>query len=61
MITSLRVQQYLKPYKLESNNMLEFNEIITGTFTIFAIIIFNNEDTNITTIDLIVYLAGMSI
>ena len=43
---------------MESNNKLEFNEIITGTFTIFASIIFDEED-KVSTIDTLVFLAGI--
>ena len=58
MITTLRIQQILKPYKLDSNNKLEFNEIITGTFTIYASIVFNDDEDKVPTINFIVYLAG---
>ena len=58
MITALQVQKYLKPYKLDSNNKLEMNEIISGTFTIFAIIIFNDDEESVPIINFIVFLAG---
>ena len=59
MITSLRIQQILKPYHLDSNNKLEFNEIITGTFTIFSSIVFNDHEDKVSTIDTLVFLAGI--
>ena len=59
MITALKLQQTLKPYKLEDNNKLEFNEIITGAFTIFASIIFNDEENNVPTIDFLVFITGI--
>ena len=59
MVTALKLQQTLKPYKLDSNNKLEFNEIITGAFTIFASIIFKDDKSNVSTIDFLVFIAGI--
>ena len=58
MIVVLRVQQRLEPYKSSNNNKLEFNEIITGTFTIFATMIFQDKFTNQPTIDFLIFLTG---
>ena len=58
LLTALKLQYFLKPYKLDSNNNLEFNEIITGTFTVFTSIIFENEDNSVAIIDFLVFLAG---
>ena len=58
LLTALKLQYFLKPYKLDSNNRLEFNEIITGTFTVFTSIIFENEDDSVAIIDFIVFVAG---
>ena len=58
MITTLRIQKNLQPYNLESNNKLEVNEIVSGTFTIYAIIIFDDREQNVPTINLLVYVAG---
>ena len=35
MIVNLRIQQKLEPYKADENNSLEYNEILTGSLTIF--------------------------
>ena len=35
MIINLRIQQKLEPYKADENNSLEYNEILTGSLTIF--------------------------
>ena len=59
MVTALKLQQILKPYQLNSNNKLEINEIITGAFTIFASIIFNDEENNVPNIDIIIFIAGI--
>ena len=54
----LRLQKRLEPYKSNKNNKLEYNEIITGTFTIYATVIFQDTFTNQPTIDLLVFVAG---
>ena len=46
MLIILRVQHDLEPYKDDTNNKLEFNKIITGAFTIYATLIFQNEEKN---------------
>ena len=58
MIGILRIQKRFNPYKTESNNRLEFNEIITGTFTIYATMIYQDEENNQPTIDFIVFWLG---
>ena len=58
MTVALRIQQYLKPYKLDSNNKLEINEVFSGAFTIFAIIIFDDQEENVPIVDFMVFLAG---
>ena len=60
MITALKLQQVLKPYNNSSMNKLEFHEIITGAFTIFASIIFDDGDNKVPTIDFLVFVAGIS-
>ena len=55
MIGVLRIQKKLEPYKTDANNKLEFNEIITGTFTIYATMIYQDEDNNQPMIDFIVF------
>ena len=55
MIGVLRIQRKFEPYKTESNNRLEFNEIITGTFTIYATMIYQDRDKNQPTIDFVVF------
>ena len=61
MIGVLRIQKKLEPYKTEANNKLEFNEIITGTFTIYATMIYQDEDNNQPMIDFIVFWLGKSV
>ena len=57
MLIILRVQHDLEPYKDDTNNKLEFNEIITGAFTIYATLIFQNDDEKSNgQIDLLVFL-----
>ena len=56
MLIILRVQHDLEPYKDDTNNKLEFNEIITGAFTIYATLIFQNDEKNNIKIDLMVFL-----
>ena len=58
MIGILRIQRKFEPYKTESNNRLEFNEIITGTFTIYATMIYQDEENNQPAIDFIVFWLG---
>ena len=60
MIIILRIQQVLKPYNTTENNDLEKLEILTGTLTIFATLIFEDEDeeNKQTTIQLITYWGG---
>ena len=58
MIVILRVQQRLEPYKWNQNNKLEFNEIITGTFTIFATIIFQDTFNSQPTLDFLIFLTS---
>ena len=60
MIVILRVQNDLEPYKDDSHNKLEFNEIITGAFTIYATLIFQNDEKNNSQIDLMIFLIGES-
>jgi hypothetical protein len=52
MITMLRLQKYLSPYKLEQNNILEFNEMTTGAFTIFATMVFAEETQEVAAINI---------
>ena len=61
MIIALKIQRILRPYKLDSNNKLEFSEIITGTMTVFACIIFSHEEDNVFILDLAVFLIGIFI
>ena len=57
MLIILRVQHDLEPYKDNTNNKLEFNEIITGAFTIYATLISQNDDEKSNSqIDLLVFL-----
>ena len=58
MIMILRIQQRLKPYNTNEHNMLENLEILTGTLTIFATLIFEDEENKQTTIQLITYWGG---
>ena len=58
MIIILRIQQVLKPYNTTENNDLEKLEILTGTLTIFATLIFEDEENKQTTIQLITYWGG---
>ena len=58
MIIIFRIQQKLKPYSTDQNNELESLEILTGTLTIFATLIFEDEENKQTTIQLITYWAG---
>ena len=58
MIIILRVQQRLEPYKSSNNNKLEFNEILTGAFTIFSTMIFQDKIINEPTIDFLIFLTG---
>ena len=58
MIGVLRIQRKFEPYKTETNNRLEFNEIVTGTFTIYATMIYQDEENNQPTIDFIVFWLG---
>ena len=58
MIIILRIQQVLKPYNTNENNDLEKLEILTGTLTIFATLIFEDEENKQTTIQLITYWGG---
>ena len=54
----LRIQEKLKPYNTDENNTLEKLEILTGTLTIFATLIFEDEENKQTTIQLITYWGG---
>ena len=54
----LRIQEKLKPYNTDQYNKLENLEILTGTLTIFATLIFEDEENKQTTIQLITYWAG---
>ena len=58
MIVILRIQEKLKPYNTDENNTLEKLEILTGTLTIFATLIFEDEENKQTTIQLITYWGG---
>ena len=58
MIIILRIQEKLKPYNTDENNKLEKLEILTGTLTIFATLIFEDEENKQTTIQLITYWGG---
>ena len=55
MIGILRIQKKFEPYKTDSYNKLEFNEIVTGTLTIYATMIYQDEENNQPTIDFIVF------
>lgn len=44
LIVILRIQLKLKPYKADLNNHLELQEIITGAFTIFSTLIFEESE-----------------
>ena len=57
MIVFLRLQIKLAPYKLKLHNKLEFNEISTGTFTMFTILIFEFADKQIQIFNFLVLLA----
>ena len=57
MIVFLRLQIKLAPYKLKLHNKLEFNEISTGTFTMFTILIFEFADKQIQVFNFLVLLA----
>ena len=58
MILILRIQEKLKPYNTDENNKLENLEILTGTVTIYATLIFEDEENKQTTIQLITYWGG---
>ena len=58
MILILRIQEKLKPYNTDENNELENLEILTGTVTIYATLIFEDEENKQTTIQLITYWGG---
>ena len=58
MIIILRIQEKLKPYNIDEYNKLEKLEILTGTLTIFATLIFEDEENKQTTIQLITYWGG---
>ena len=58
MIITLRIQQKLKPYNTDENNDLENLEVLTGTLTIYATLIFEDEENKQTTIQLITYWGG---
>lgn len=57
MIVFLRLQIKLAPYKLKLHNKLEYNEISTGTFTMFTILIFEFADKQIQVFNFLVLLA----
>ena len=40
LVASIRIQKYIKPYKVDANNMIELRAIIAGIWTITAGIIF---------------------
>ena len=56
MVVMLRIQQRLEPYKADENNYLEYNEILTGTLTVFWAMIFQDRDNNQASINLVVFL-----
>ena len=58
MIIIFRIQQKLKPYSTDQNNELESLEILTGTLTIYATLIFEDEENKQTTIRSITYWTG---
>ena len=58
MTIILRIQEKLKPYKKDEYNDLENLEILTGTITIYAALIFEDEENKQTTIQLITYWGG---
>ena len=58
MIMMLRIQQRLKPYSTNEHNDLENLEILTGTVTIYATLIFEDEENKQTTIQLMTYWGG---
>ena len=58
MILILRIQEKLKPYNTDENNTLEKLEILTGTLTMFATLIFEDEENKQTTIQLMTYWGG---
>ena len=58
MIIILRIQQKFKPYSIHQNNELESLEILTGTLTIYATLIFEDEENKQTTIQSITYWTG---
>ena len=55
MLIILRVQHDLEPYKDDTNNKLEFYEIITGASTIYATLIFQDGEKN-SKIELMIFL-----
>ena len=54
----LRIQQKLKPYNTDQYNSLENLEILTGTLTVYATLIFEDEENKQTTIQLMTYWGG---
>ena len=58
MVIMLRIQQKLKPYSTDQYNDLENLEILTGTLTVYATLIFEDEENKQTTIQLMTYWGG---
>ena len=58
MVIMLRIQQKLKPYNTDQYNSLENLEILTGTLTVYATLIFEDEENKQTTIQLMTYWGG---
>ena len=56
MVIIRNLQYKLKPYKLKVNNSLELSEITTGAFTIFASVIFNEDDNNVVIVDRLLFI-----
>ena len=54
----LRIQEKLKPYNTDQYNKLENLEIMTGTLTIYATLIFEDEENKQTTIQWMTYWGG---
>ena len=54
----LRIQEKLKPYNTDQYNKLENLEILTGTLTIYATLIFEDEKNKQATIQWMTYWGG---
>ena len=58
MVIMRDIQKRLKPYKLMINNRLELNEIMTGSATIFASMIFNDQESTVVVVERTLFILG---